>query len=181
VIFPKPARRGPKPRRPIKRKAAPRRSLKSGPLAQYRALVGLCDDTYSLIVRLRARGRCRLCGSGGVQCAHLISRRYFRFRWSFDSLNAWGLCARCHKRWTEDPLGWDALMVDYHGEAAWRQRCVEARVPTRPDLSVLRFALRRLLEEEVRTASGPHAFDLYGLADRVAAILNRHDKHEGRC
>lgn len=69
---------------------------------------------------VRSRGRCELCGRagetqgvkfpglptmylpvGGLQCAHIIGRRYSATR--TDETNAWALCAGCHMRLTEHP------------------------------------------------------------------------------
>ena len=63
-----------------------------------------CDALFSKLVRRPAR--CYLCGSTDrLQCAHGFSRRYRAIRWDFR--NAWCLCARCHKYYTEHPIEWD--------------------------------------------------------------------------
>lgn len=73
---------------------------------------------HSFVVR--SRGACELCGRageeqgvklpglpmlfipvGGLQCAHIIGRRYAAVR--TDEGNAWALCAGCHLRLTEHP------------------------------------------------------------------------------
>jgi hypothetical protein len=59
---------------------------------------------------------CLECGTReGLQCAHLISRRYSATRW--DPANAVTLCFRCHKKFTERPLEWDAWCERYVGGA----------------------------------------------------------------
>lgn len=63
-----------------------------------------CDRLFSL--RVRACGRCEHCkAQSGLQCAHLISRRYAAIR--FDRTNAVALCARCHTYFTHRPLEWE--------------------------------------------------------------------------
>ena len=61
---------------------------------------GKATRLHSLVVR--SRGSCERCGSGnGLQCAHIISRRYSATR--TDEVNAWCLCAGCHMRLTQHP------------------------------------------------------------------------------
>ena len=59
------------------------------------------DELFSLAVR--ADGECARCGAtSGLQCAHVISRRYSGTR--YVRTNAMALCVRCHKWQTEHPL-----------------------------------------------------------------------------
>ena len=89
------------------------RHRQPNPLGDYRCQVKEADRLFSKYVRLRD-GRCRLCGeTQGLQCAHLFSRRYRATRW--DVRNAWALDARCHMKWTHDPLGWDDLLRQHLG------------------------------------------------------------------
>lgn len=172
MLLPKPPRRGPKPPKPIRRRG-PRRG-RFNPFAEYRKLEKLCDDTYALIIRLRGGNRCKLCGTNSqTQCAHLISRRYHAVRHALDPANAWCLCARCHARWTNDPLGWDDLMERTFGPVEWARRKAMARVPCRPDYSLMRVPLRLLLVAEM--AGGTH-----GLDAQVDKILARHEEYERR-
>lgn len=63
---------------------------------------GKCDILFSKIIR--SKGFCENCGrSNGVQlqCAHIISRRYSGTR--CELMNAWCLCAGCHRRFTDWP------------------------------------------------------------------------------
>jgi hypothetical protein len=93
-MFPKPAKRGPKPRRRARR-------ARKGSRA---ALGREADRLWSLIVR--GVGRCEACGSKErLQAAHGFSRRYRATRW--DLRNGVCLCAGCHVRYTHDPLGWE--------------------------------------------------------------------------
>lgn len=170
TAIPKPARRGPKPTRPIpRRRKGPK---KFNPFAAHHALEKLCDDTFALFIRVRGKNRCQLCGANrGTQCAHLISRRYKQSR--HLSANAMCLCMACHKRWTEDPLGWDDLMERMLGPVEWAQRKADARVPTRPDYSLMRIPLRLLLLEEIRQRG-----TTFGLDAQVEALLLRHEQVE---
>jgi hypothetical protein len=105
-----------------------------------------------------------------TQCAHLISRRYEQAR--YLPSNAWCLCAVCHTRWTYDPLGWDALMRATFGPAEWEQRLMMARIPVKPDYTILRLLLLRQLTEEIRTEG------MQGLDAQVEKILARHEEYE---
>jgi hypothetical protein len=129
----------------------------------------LCDDTFSLIVRIRDGDRCRLCNQRfRVQCAHLVSRRYYSVRW--DLRNAWGLCWPCHARYTFDPLGWDALVEDAVGVVDWAKLKDEARlggIGDSTDYEALAIALRMLLEEQKRES---------GVPDTLAENLRRLEK-----
>ena len=60
------------------------------------------DRRFSLFIRARD-GKCMRCGATeGLQCAHIISRRYLATRWNDE--NAIAFCLRCHKWQTERPL-----------------------------------------------------------------------------
>lgn len=126
----KPAKRGPKPRRPIPRKSerVPLRSggRKAKPAKKRRAtrtqLRALCDEIFSVAVRLRGLGRCKACGAAvgsALQCAHAASRRYLATRW--ESANAVGLCAGCHVGFTHNPLGWDVWVHKHMGCPEWSE------------------------------------------------------------
>lgn len=79
---------------------------------------GKATRLHSILVR--SRGACERCGKpgeiktasvpglgalvvpiGGLQCAHIIGRRYSATR--TDERNAWALCAGCHLRLGEHP------------------------------------------------------------------------------
>lgn len=168
ISLPKPERRGPKSRRPIPPRRSGRRRF--NPFAAHHKLEKLCDDTFALVVRLRAGNRCKLCGSDYMtQCAHLVSRRYKSLRHSFD--NAWCLCLSCHKRWTEDPLGWDDLVERAVGIVEWQRRKFEARVPCRPDYSLMRTPLRLLLVGQAINGA-------FGLDGQIERILSRHTPYD---
>ena len=52
---------------------------------------------------IRDRGACEKCGSSSnLQCAHIFSRKYSWTRPSLD--NAFCLCARCHRHYTDNPV-----------------------------------------------------------------------------
>ena len=74
------------------------------------------DKWFSMIVR--SVGECVRCGAiSGLQCAHIISRRYLGVRFSLD--NALCLCASCHMFFTYRPLEWDRYITDRIGEQAF--------------------------------------------------------------
>ncbi len=137
----------------------------------------LCDDTFSLYVRVRDLNRCRLCGADGrhrvaTQCAHLISRTYAQCRILGE--NAWCLCSACHRRYTSRPLEWDALVEAAVGVVEWSRRKSLAQVTTRLDYSSARLPLLYVLREEVRTKTA------CGLDEQLAKIEARHATFEGR-
>lgn len=74
---------------------------------------GRATRLHSLIVR--ARGACERCGSTeGLQCAHIVSRRYAATRTDLD--NAWCLCARDHWALTADPFAHVTFAIQTRGE-----------------------------------------------------------------
>lgn len=164
-MLPKPEKRGPKPRKPIRR-TKPRRPARMAGLFLWRQRQKLCDDLFSLYVRIRDGNKCRLCESTfRVQCMHLISRRYFGCRHLPE--NGWAGCARCHRRYTSDPLGWDALCEAAVGPVEWAKRKAEAQIPARPDYSLMMHALHRLLAEQIKEAGA------FGLEPQIEAIYRR--------
>ena len=71
------------------------------------------DRLFSL--RVRARGECQLAPlfptitcNGGLQCCHVVSRRYKAVRW--DERNALAGCAAHHLYGTHHPLEWQEAM-----------------------------------------------------------------------
>jgi hypothetical protein len=79
-----------------------------------------CDRRFALAIKERDGWRCVACGSTtGIQCAHICSRRYHATRWMLG--NAVALCARCHMRWTNDPLGWDDFVEARLGDAGYQE------------------------------------------------------------
>jgi hypothetical protein len=114
--------------------------------APKRELRKACDFVMAVVVKVRDRGRCVLCGSDQYpQWAHLVSRRYHGTRW--QEANGWTLCRRCHMKWTYDPLGWDALCEQRLGAEAWANLKARARMLSKPDyLAILARADVMLVE-----------------------------------
>lgn len=166
-MIPKPTKRGPKPRKPIARKKAPRRSPRApgGIFLSRRErrkwLKKLADDTFSLIIRVRDHNLCFLCGQDfRVQCAHLVSRRYYTVRWSTE--NARGLCWPCHARYTFDPLGWDAVCEDWLGAVEWSKLKDTARaggLGEKVDYEMLVLALPALLRQQIHESGLPQSLN----------------------
>ena len=103
------------------------------------------DRLFSRYIRARDR-HCVVCGEPtNLQCAHLISRRYLAVRW--DPGNAVALCVADHKRFTEDPLGWDAWCEERLGAEAWSRLKQRARRGGMPDLAFTIAELRAMLKE----------------------------------
>ena len=79
-----------------------------------------CDRRFAVAVKERDGWACRACGSiHGIQCAHICSRRYHATRWSMA--NAVALCARCHMRFTHDPIAWDDWVEERFGGAVYQE------------------------------------------------------------
>lgn len=69
--------------------------------------------------RVRTKGRCERCGTTDtLQCAHWISRRYAWTR--THPWNAFCLCARCHRWFTDHPTEFSDWALDKRGRAAYR-------------------------------------------------------------
>lgn len=79
-----------------------RSSKRKAPTAA--ALKKKATALHSQYVRARAGYRCERCrrAYGQMQCAHIVSRRYAATRTA--ELNAWCLCAACHRYLTENPF-----------------------------------------------------------------------------
>lgn len=81
---------------------------------------------HSMVVRARAGYRCERCSTteGQMQCAHIVGRRYTATR--CDPMNAWCLCASCHRHLTENPHEHVWFAAKTRGEAGYRQLVDEA-------------------------------------------------------
>lgn len=120
-MFPKPARRQPKARKPIRRVAlkrsmAARRVIRILKVKQpsRTILKRRADILFSQYIR-RRDGKCQRCGSmERLQCAHIVSRAYLTIRW--DPRNAMALCAGCHMYFTHHPIEWEMWVDDKFGE-----------------------------------------------------------------
>jgi 5-methylcytosine-specific restriction endonuclease McrA len=91
------------------------------------------DQLFSVYVRVRD-GMCQAEGEhqGGLQCAHLIPRRYLAVRW--DPKNAVALCAGHHTFFTHRPLEWEGWVNARLGKDYLKLRG-KALDGTRPDLA----------------------------------------------
>lgn len=108
MIQPKPQKRAKKGKRTSKRRKS-RLALRKE-----------CDRRFALAIKNRDAWQCVACGSvTGIQCAHIVSRRYHATRWMMG--NAVALCSRCHMRWTNDPLGWDDFVAARLGDAGYQE------------------------------------------------------------
>lgn len=114
--------------KPVKVARAPRplkRSGKRGKRTSKRrksrlAMRRECDRRFAVAVKTRDGWQCRACGSPyKIQCAHVVSRRYHATRWLMA--NAVALCASCHMKYTNDPLGWDLFVEERLGIAAYQE------------------------------------------------------------
>lgn len=71
------------------------------PVSYGKGARGKATKLHSELVRMR--GKCEACGRRvGLQCAHIVSRRYALTRTDLD--NAFCLCARCHRHFTDWPM-----------------------------------------------------------------------------
>lgn len=102
------------------------------------AAAGLCnthlmrkaDQAFSRYIRERD-GACQRCAErDGLQCAHIVSRRYRVTRWDED--NAMALCMRCHVYFTHRPLEWENF-IDAEWDYFWFELRKRALVTDPPD------------------------------------------------
>ena len=64
---------------------------------------------------VRSRSSCESCDSTDhLQCAHIISRKYSWTRTALD--NAFCLCARCHRHFTDNPVEFGQFTIERIGE-----------------------------------------------------------------
>lgn len=117
--FPKPAKREPKPRLPI------RRSKRPAPLrvrASRGELRELADNFMSLYVRHKAGWTCWVCTSRRweeMQMAHLFAKGpYPNGRYLEQNVRC--LCKRCHRLYTDRPEEWRELLIEKLGEAEYQ-------------------------------------------------------------
>jgi 5-methylcytosine-specific restriction endonuclease McrA len=78
------------------------------------------DKFFSLIVR--SKGACENCGlTTNLQCAHIRSRRFSNTR--CELVNAFCLCAACHRKFTDEPLLFASFVHEKRtpSEIAWLQ------------------------------------------------------------
>lgn len=129
--IPKPAKRGPKPRKRIARKRKGKRA----------SIARECDRLWSLIVR--GRGHCENCGTQEhIQAAHGISRRYRATRWL--PINGFALCRSDHVFYTHRPLEWTAWLRAAWGEPVFERLTELALIAAKQDMPAI---LARLREE----------------------------------
>ena len=78
------------------------------------------DKWFSDAIRLRDNWCCRICGKSfggpdqGLHTMHIVGRREKIVRWSAD--NAVAGCAACHRKMSEDPIGWVRWLEKTLGE-----------------------------------------------------------------
>lgn len=136
--IPKPAKRGPKPRKRIAK--TPRHSRKK--LALY------ADSLWSQIVRKR-EGGCvsgRPSHAGVFQAAHGFSRRYHATRWNLR--NGFKLCQGCHVYYTHRPLEWDNWLMNAWGADLYAGMRADALRNDRVGLDCVVMALEAVLHTE---------------------------------
>jgi 5-methylcytosine-specific restriction endonuclease McrA len=130
TALPKPTKRGPKPKRRLRKYRKTSRAK----------LAREADKLWSLAVR--KKGQCELCGERKfLQAAHGFSRRYRGTRWVL--LNGFCLCRGCHVKYTHDPLGWDDYLHEMWGPAVYvelREAAQSLRMPR--DMEAIVASLR---------------------------------------
>lgn len=105
------------------------------------------DELFARYVKKRD-GYCQVksCGTpADLQCAHIVSRRYFAKRWTEDGAVA--LCIYHHKLYTENPLAWDRWCIEWFGSLdAYQTFKFDAEMGGMPDLALVIEELRAKLE-----------------------------------
>lgn len=95
------------------------------------------DVLFSLLVRARD-GRCAACGTRGrpnsaglpvigLECAHIIGRRYSATR--VDPDNALALCGLCHRHYTDHPFAWENFVIKLRGRDEWDRLVAKSHDP----------------------------------------------------
>lgn len=91
---------------------------------------------------IRRDGYCIRCGkTDGLQCAHIVSRRYLSTRWDAD--NAVSLCSGCHIYMTHRPLEWDVWVIKHMGEEAYAALKRRALKTAKPDYDAILERLKK--------------------------------------
>ena len=139
--LPKPARRGPKPRKPIRRS----KSIRSAKPRKAQRQAHEADALWSRLVRGRS-ALCERCWWAiPTHAHHLISRRVRATRWALH--NGAALCFECHDachRGAGYALRNARLAVDLLGPKGWLELCERASRPSRVSTT---DALQALLAE----------------------------------
>lgn len=101
------------------------------------------DRLFSILIRNRDQ-KCRRCSAEfGMQCCHIISRRYRSTRW--DPENAIGMCYKCHAWQTNWPLEGDAFFDSLFGKGHVAEMRYRALNWPTPDLDTVLYELRKLV------------------------------------
>lgn len=105
-----------------------------------------CDRLFSQYIR--SLGYCELCGDTGeaaqLQCAHWISRRYSNTRCDPD--NAFCLCARDHRWFTDHPTEFGRWAINMRGEDVYQRLLEASREPAKVDWIQERKVLKRMVD-----------------------------------
>ena len=144
---PKPAKRVPKPRKPIARSRVKGKRTSRRRKAR-KAKCHDADRLFSLLIRTRDDWTCRACGkpNQAPQCAHIVSRRYRATRWL--SINAVCLCAACHVRFTWDAIAWEDWVEDHlPGRLTMVKQVARAGTAAAVDYDELCESLKQQLDE----------------------------------
>jgi len=83
---------------------------------------------------VRSLGWCQNCGESDytkLQCAHWISRRYSWTRTYSD--NAFCLCAKCHRLFTDHPTEFSRWAINQRGEATYQTILERSQTRTKFD------------------------------------------------
>ena len=170
--FPKPERRGPKPRKPIRRSRRPAALSRYGRLQELTDAYArvACRAEHALGVAARRRGEanaagCELCGAfagdaflsspASLQWAHGITRGAHAIRYHSD--NTFALCSACHMLYTYSRREeWPDVVQRLIGHEGW-MRLLAARNAKRAsvDLQLVvlecRQRVERLPEHPIKT------------------------------
>ena len=110
------------------------------------------DVLFSRFIRLRAIkrvGGCERCLKhkeiGELQTSHFHGRRKKSVRWHED--NAAGLCAGCHKHFTENPLEHVEWFKEQLGENKFTLLNIAAQTPQRVDKELIKMYLQQKIKE----------------------------------
>ena len=155
LAFPKPEKRGPKPRKPIQRSGRPKRSGKRIPRVTQTPRgkeEAALNDLFSRVIRARDE-ICRIqlrCTPAferySQDAAHLFPKgAYPRLRW--DLRNAVGACRDCHRHMTKHPAEWQGWIKSRLNVQDWEDLMRIHLVGPSPDRAEVRATLTAALEQ----------------------------------
>ncbi len=137
TAVPKPAKRGRKPKRRIKRKKRPQPVA----LAEHKKLEKEADWLWALIIRSMNQGHCIRCRKPVSDAMHLVSRRYRQTRWDFWTPNGAPGCRGCHFLTGHDQHEHVRMVEGWIGKMKWEELNLRKHSRGKMDMKLVIIAL----------------------------------------